>query len=192
MFLVFDTETTGLPKRWNAPISDLENWPRCVQIAWQLHDFDGKLIEYDNYVVAPNGFNIPYESEQIHGISTELALNEGTILSEVLDKFEEVLSKSKYIIGHNLGFDINIMGAELLRLERKTSIAAIPVLDTCTEETALLCELPGGRGGKFKLPTLTELYKHLFSTDFKEAHNATADVEATARIFFGTPTAKFV
>jgi len=38
MFLIFDTETTGLPKNFNAPITDVDNWPRCVQIAWQLHD----------------------------------------------------------------------------------------------------------------------------------------------------------
>ena len=38
MFLIFDTETTGLPRNWNAPLSDAENWPRCIQIAWQLHD----------------------------------------------------------------------------------------------------------------------------------------------------------
>ena len=45
MYLIFDTETTGLPNNWKAPISDTENWPRCVQIAWQLHDDLGKLIE---------------------------------------------------------------------------------------------------------------------------------------------------
>ena len=44
MYLVFDTETTGLPKKWNAPLSDSENWPRCVQLAWQLHDSKGILI----------------------------------------------------------------------------------------------------------------------------------------------------
>ena len=44
MFLIFDTETTGLPKKWNAPISDSANWPRCIQLAWQLHDNNGKLI----------------------------------------------------------------------------------------------------------------------------------------------------
>ena len=44
MFLIFDTETTGLPKKWNAPLSDSENWPRCIQLAWQLHDSEGKLI----------------------------------------------------------------------------------------------------------------------------------------------------
>src|SRR5690606_29743863 len=48
---------------------------------------------------------------------------------------------------------------------------------------AELCQLPGGRGGKFKLPTLTELHQRLFDTPFSEAHNATADVEATGRCF---------
>jgi DNA polymerase-3 subunit alpha len=43
--------------------------------------------------------------------------------------------------------------------------------------------LPGGRGGKFKLPTLTELHQYLFNQPFAEAHNATADVEATTRCF---------
>jgi len=34
MYLFFDTETTGLPKNWKAPIEDLNNWPRLVQLAW--------------------------------------------------------------------------------------------------------------------------------------------------------------
>ena len=51
------------------------------------------------------------------------------------------------------------------------------------KKTAQLCEIPGGRGGKFKLPTLTELHEYLFNKPFSEAHNATADVEATTRCF---------
>ncbi|RYZ66419.1 MAG: PHP domain-containing protein, partial [Proteobacteria bacterium] len=53
-----------------------------------------------------------------------------------------------------------------------------------TESTASILQLPGGRGGKFKLPTLTELHQYLFNQPFAEAHNATADVEATTRCFF--------
>ena len=41
MFLVYDTETTGLPGNYKAPLTDSENWPRLVQLAWQLHDADG-------------------------------------------------------------------------------------------------------------------------------------------------------
>ena len=183
MYLIFDTETTGLPKRWDAPITDTDNWPRCIQIAWQLHDALGKLIEHQDYLVKPVGFNIPYDAERIHGISTELAQAEGISMDEVLEKFNATLAKTKFIVGQNLGFDINIMGCEFHRLGMATSMATMPVLDTCTEITASLLKLPGGRGGRFKLPTLTELHEYLFQVPFSEAHNATADVEATTRCF---------
>ncbi len=183
MYLIFDTETTGLPKRWDAPISDSDNWPRCIQIAWQLHDAMGNCIEHQDYLVKPDGFNIPYDAEKIHGISTELADQDGITLQEVLEKFNIALSKTKFVVGQNVGFDVNIMGAEFYRLGVENDLQNLPVLDTCTETTASLCQIPGGRGGKFKLPTLTELHQHLFGVAFGEAHNATADVEATTRCF---------
>ena len=184
MYLIFDTETTGLPKRWDAPLSDLDNWPRCVQIAWQLHDEMGELLDQQDYLIKPEGYTIPYDSEVIHGISTELAEQQGEPLDVVLDHFREALAEAKFIVGQNVGFDMNIMGAELLRKGLPNDMESLPVLDTCTEETALLCKIPGGRGGKFKLPTLSELYAFLFEESFVEAHNATADVEATSRCFF--------
>lgn len=183
MYLIFDTETTGLPRSWSAPITDTDNWPRCIQIAWQLHDDMGNLIDHQDYLVKPEGFNIPYDAERIHGISTELAMEQGIALSEVLEKFNIALSKTKFIVGQNLGFDVNIMGCEFHRMNVQSKMSEIPVLDTCTEVTASLLQLPGGRGGKYKLPTLTELHEYLFNVPFSEAHNATADVEATTRCF---------
>ncbi|OIQ20310.1 DNA polymerase III subunit alpha [Lacinutrix sp. MedPE-SW] len=183
MYLIFDTETTGLPKRWDAPITDTDNWPRCIQIAWQLHDAMGNCIESEDYLVKPEGFNIPYDAEKIHGISTELAQEQGVELIEVLEKFNIALSKTKFVVGQNVKFDLNIMGAEFVREDIANQLQELPVLDTCTEHTASLCQIPGGRGGKFKLPTLTELHQYLFNQPFAEAHNATADVEATTRCF---------
>lgn len=183
MYLIFDTETTGLPKNYNAPVSDTDNWPRCIQIAWQLHDAMGNLLESQDFLIKPDGFNIPFDAEKIHGISTELAEKEGVSLDEMLTLFNEALGKAKFIVGQNVGFDINIMGAEFFRKSLKTKLTQMPVLDTCTEHTANLCQIPGGRGGKFKLPTLTELHEFLFNEPFEEAHNATADVEATTRCF---------
>ncbi|MGB6268381.1 MAG: DNA polymerase III subunit alpha [Olleya sp.] len=183
MYLIFDTETTGLPKRWDAPITDVNNWPRCIQIAWQLHDEMGNCIESQDYLVQPDGFNIPYDAEKIHGISTELAQEQGVPLLEVLEKFNIALSKTKFVVGQNVKFDLNIMGAEFVRENIANQLQELPVLDTCTEHTAELCQIPGGRYGKFKLPTLTELHQFLFNQPFAEAHNATADVEATTRCF---------
>ncbi|MDO9260630.1 MAG: PHP domain-containing protein, partial [Flavobacteriaceae bacterium] len=183
MYLIFDTETTGLPQHWNAPITDTQNWPRCIQIAWQLHDISGKLIDHANFIIKPDGFTIPLNSENIHGISTDLALNEGIPLDEALTKFNEIIAKTAFIVGHNVGFDLNVMGCEFYRQQITTPLNQLPILDTCTERTASLCELPGGRGGRFKLPTLSELYNFMFKESFVEAHNASADVEATSRCF---------
>lgn len=184
MYLIFDTETTGLPRNWNAPYTDLDNWPRAVQIAWQLHDDMGNLIEAKDFLIRPDGYDIPYDAERIHGISTELALAEGVDLEDVVAEFNLAIEQAQFVVGQNIGFDLNIMGAEFLRAQTATMMHDLPVLDTCTEVTANLCQLPGGRGGRFKLPTLTELHQYLFAVPFGEAHNATADVEATTRCFF--------
>ena len=116
MYLIFDTETTGLPKRWNAPVTDVDNWPRCIQIAWQLHDDMGRCVEHQDYLIRPDGFNIPYDAEKIHGISTELATEQGLLLHEVLELFNVALSKTNFVVGQNVGFDLNIMGCEFHRL----------------------------------------------------------------------------
>jgi len=144
----------------------------------------GNLIEHQDYLIKPDGFNIPFDSEKVHGISTELATEQGVPLQDVLVKFNEALAKAKFVVGQNIGFDINIMGCELYRYGVDSPMASMPVLDTCTEVTADLLKLPGGRGGRYKLPNLTELHSYLFGVPFAEAHNATADVEATTRCFF--------
>lgn len=54
MYLIFDTETTGLPRDYNAPVTDTDNWPRMVQLAWQLHGPMGELIEAKNFIVKPD------------------------------------------------------------------------------------------------------------------------------------------
>lgn len=183
MFLIFDTETTGLPLRDDAPLSDLDNWPRAVQIAWQLHDAQGALVEAGNHVIRPDGFDIPFNASKVHGISTEVARHYGVPLAEALEEFSAAVKKADFLVGHNLDFDNKILGAEYLRLEQENLLADKSVLDT-GEDTREYCQLPGGRGGRFKMPRLEELYEILFGEKFAEAHNAAADVEATARAFF--------
>ena len=182
MYLVFDTETTGLPQNYRAPLADFNNWPRLVQIAWQIHDIKGDLIEVKNYIIKPDGFTIPYNSEKIHGISTELAQKQGVSLTDVLSSFVEALQNVKYIVGHNISFDNNIVGCEFLRSKMDNILEQKISIDT-KEESTQFCQLPGGRGGKFKWPNLSELYYKLFNEGFAEAHNASADVEATTRCF---------
>lgn len=143
----------------------------------------GELIEVQDHIVYPDGYDIPFNATKIHGISTDRAKAEGKPLEEVLQAFTKALELSEFVIGHNVNFDLNVVGCEYFRVQGSNGIESIPSLDTCTEDTAQLCQIPGGKGGKFKLPKLEELHQHLFGEGFAEAHNAAFDVEATARVF---------
>jgi DNA polymerase-3 subunit alpha len=184
MFLIFDTETTGLPRNYKAPLSDFDNWPRMVQIAWQLHDDGGALLHHDSIIIKPEGYSIPFNAVQIHGITNERANEEGQDLKNILLQFAEVVNKTTYLCGHNIEFDISIIGSEFLRCGLPNIFEGKQIIDTKSDETTSFCAIPGGKGGKFKWPTLTELYSKLFSDTFAEAHNAAFDVAANGKVFF--------
>ncbi len=187
MYLIFDTETTGLPKNYSAPIEDLDNWPRLVQLAWQLHGPKGELIAAHNYIVKPEGFTIPFNAQKIHGISTKRAEEEGHDLKEVLEIFKKDLASTQATIGHNIEFDNRIIGAEFLRKEIENNLQEIESIDT-SEVSVEFCQLQGGLGGKLKKPKLIELYEKLFGEPFDDAHDAAYDVDATSKAFFGLIT----
>ena len=183
MFLIFDTETTGLPKNYNAPLTDFDNWPRMVQLAWQIHDDKGRFVEAHNYIVQPEGFEIPIDAKMVHHISTQYATEHGKPLGEVLAAFLKSAAKATHLVGHNIDFDLHILGCEFLRKTDNNPLDKYRKVDTCTEKTAEFCQLPGGKNGRFKLPRLEEFHQILFGEKFGDAHNAAADVEATARVF---------
>ncbi len=192
MYLIFDTETTGIPRNKTAPLTDSENWPRLVQIAWELHDKKGKLISQQNYIIKPEGFDIPFKAEQVHGISTKRALEEGYDLRTVLDYFIQDLGNAQVLVGHNIEFDINIIGAEFVRQSIETeTFLSLEKVDTGLVSIDY-CQLPGGMGGRLKMPRLNELHEKLFGKGFEDAHDASYDVAATARSFFGLINRKIV
>jgi len=181
MFLVFDTETTGLPKNWRAPASDVANWPRVVQLAWEAYDKEGQKTGTEGYIVRPDGFQIPKDAEQIHGISTIKARRDGRALVDVLESFTRAVEGAQVIVSHNISFDENVVLAEFHRVDRPSRLHM--KARVCTKEAATdFCQIPGQYG--FKWPTLAELYFRLFKKELQEAHDASRDVSACARCFF--------
>lgn len=179
--LFFDTETTGVPKNYNAPVSDLENWPRLVQIAWARYGSDGTELDASEYIIKPNGFLIPKPASDIHGITTILAQEKGIELKDALQKFSDAVSTVPILVGHNISYDENILGAEFLRCRMGNTIPSKQRM--CTMMLSInYCKLPGKYG--YKRPRLEELYKILFQSDFGKKHTALADVRATALCFF--------
>lgn len=181
MYLFFDTETTGLPANWKAPVSDLNNWPRLVQLAFLYYDSNGNKISGGDFIIKPEGFVIPADASRIHRISTEKALLEGEQIKSVLLNFQSLIEKASCLVAHNMSFDEKIVGAEFLRNNMQNSIQ--PKNKICTMKSSVnFCAIDGPYG--YKWPKLSELHFKLFKTDFEEAHNAAVDVTATAKCFW--------
>ena len=181
MYLFFDTETTGLPKNWKAPVTDLDNWPRMIQIGWTLCTAEGKRVDSAEFIIKPDNFIIPKEASNVHEITTEKAIEEGVELDIVLNKFNELVNEANFIVAHNISFDEKIIGAEILRRSIASDFELTPKL--CTMKAATdYCQIPGPYG--YKWPKLSELHIKLFGLDFVGAHDAFADIEATERCFW--------
>lgn len=181
MFLVIDTETTGKPLNYKAPVEDLTNWPRVVQLAWILFDDSGAELSAAVRIVKPDGWTIPDEAAAIHGISTEKALAEGILIGQVLREMKDVLALTQFLVAHNLDFDRPVAGAEFLRLDNTNPLAALTGFCTMQHGTNV-CKLPGRYG--FKWPKLNELHQHLFQAVPEVLHDAMADARSCGRCFF--------
>lgn len=180
-YLFFDTETTGLPLSWRAAVSDVDNWPRLVQLAFLYHDAEGNELMAGNYIIKPEGFTIPASASAIHGISNERANAEGIALQEILRKFQQLAHEADFLVAHNMSFDEKIIGSELIRAGISNFIPAKKRI--CTMQRATdFCRIEGPYG--YKWPKLTELYFRLFGNGFVEKHDAAVDIEATAKCFW--------
>lgn len=183
MFLFFDTETTGLPRSWSAPVENLENWPRLVQIAWMIYDKNGIKQDEKEFIIKPEGFNIPEDSARIHGITQAKAMECGQDLKTILQKFYDDYFKVDFLVAHNYSFDEKIIGAELLRQQMDNFLPNAQKICTM-EATRDFCKIPSTTSAGYKWPKLSELHIKLFGEDFSNAHDAFVDTKACARCFF--------
>lgn len=183
--LFFDTETTGLPIRYNAPVNDSDNWPRLVQLAWLMVNEEGKILQEKSFIIYPDGFTIPKDKTLKHSITTEQAQREGRPLRDVMEEFMFDLHLAQSVVGHNIDFDKHIVGAELCRLDMDCDqLMDKPI--TCTMQSSTeYCAIPNPNGYfGYKWPSLQELYYKLFNRNFNDAHDALADITATKECFF--------
>lgn len=191
MICFFDTETTGLPKNWKAPMKDVDNWPRVIQLAWHTTDLSGETIARKEVLILPQGWEIPVDKFWIdHGFNTLKSQREGIPIEDVLKDFTADLSSCEFLVSHNLSFDRNVLGAEMIR----AGVSARKTVGICTKEASTnYCAIPfeGRRDSRpwvkqqYKWPKLEELHKRLFSgEDFADKHQAGGDVEALKNCFF--------
>lgn len=179
--LIFDTETTGLPKNYQSAEKGPNNWPHIVSISWIVLDSDSNTeLSRRNYIIRPDGWTIPEESTHIHGITQEYAEWNGQDLKNVILEF---LSESVHAwVAHNLEFDMNaIVNAVLWDL--KSQFPKTSPRKMCTMLLSKnICKLPGKYN--YKYPKLKELYYHAFRKHPDEAklHGSMYDVEILTEV----------
>lgn len=180
-YLFFDTETTGLPKDWNAPASNYKNWPRLVQLAWLVYSKDGVLLAEGEKIIKPEGFKIPAEVLKVHRITNEHALEAGVKITDVLSEFEKLCESAHVFVAHNMNFDSKVIGAEFHRHFSRDPLAKKKQICTMLGSKDF-CKIKGQYG--YKWPGLSELHRKLFKDDFENSHDAMADIKATAKCFW--------
>jgi len=181
MIIFFDTETNGLPKRWKASMREVDNWPRVIQLAWQVCTNNGEVLSEMKRLIRPDGWAIPKDKFWIdNGYSTEVNQKEGAPMIDMLKSFISDYEGCDHLVAHNIAFDHPVLGAEMIRYNVSSTVKLNKI---CTMQSSIdLCKLPGNYGYKF--PKLIELHQHLFSEGFDGAHDAMADVNACRRCFF--------
>lgn len=180
MYLIFDTETSGLPN-YKLPLND-PNQARIIQLAALLLDESFEEVACLSTLIKPAGWTIHPGAQAAHGIDISECEKYGIIAQNALINFLHFASKASVLIAHNIKFDERMIDVEL-SLNGITKLQ-FPSKQFCTMlSTTNLCRLPGRIPGQFKWPKLVELHKFLFDTEFEGAHDALADVRATARCF---------
>jgi len=174
--IVFDTETTG-KANFNLP-PEHDKQPRIVQIGAVLTDGERDFATID-LMIRPNGFEIPEEASNIHGITTDMAIRNGVSLKIALTLFCGLCGYSDVMVAHNSDFDLFVLKGEC-----KRAGVNFPERDCfCTMKAMTdMCKIPGPYG--FKCPRLQQAYVHCFGKEFEGAHNALSDVMAAKGVYF--------
>lgn len=180
--LFFDTETTGIPDRAAKWDVDFNEYPRIVQIAWMIGE------HAESHIIRPDGWTIPDDTVEIHGITTEYAMEHGEPFVFVMDRFIAFASKAGLLCGHNIHFDTGIVKANILRELGHEYYNANDVEQALykgkridTMRSTMKWVDARNSWGKLKFPNLGELYARCFPGETFHAHDALDDTKAVAR-----------
>ena len=177
-YIVFDTETTGLPKNLSLPPAEknihMYDTARILQLSWACYSHDGSLIKIEDHLIKPEGYAVA--ATHIHGITEEMAQN-GEPFGKVMQLFYDDFKNVKFMLAHNVKFDDNIIKSELYRRQRfATVIDFNKIKKICTMQSTIDIVNILNKNGKPKYPRQCELYKHVMGEEMNNAHNAKYDV----------------
>lgn len=177
--LFIDTEASGLPKKWNAPYSKVNNWPFSVQISWLIYNRNGELIKQEDHYIKDDDFKITPAAVNIHGITREFLNEHGQPRHQVMQLLAKDISKYQpLLVGHFMELDYHVISADFFRSGVENP--AVPTDQFCT----MLATKQFNHNPQAKYLRLGDLYELLFNKPLLHQHNALVDAKATAECFF--------
>ena len=187
LLLFYDTETTGLPL-WKEP-SGHPDQPHIVELAALLVDSETRdVVGRMSAVVRPDGWVIPQETIDVHGISNAFALAEGIPEKEAINIFLNLQARADLRVGFNESFDARILRIGIKRYLDEAAAEEFKAREKACAmwESRLICNLPhAGKRNGVKLPKLGEAYEFFTGDPYQDAHRALPDVYATIAVWWG-------
>lgn len=187
LVMVYDTETTGktdFKAAYNAP-----HQPNIVQIGYKVFTPNKDVLFEIGHLVNTTGFKewsgIEPDAQDVHHISEDLVRDYGISPADTLMMWALWAKQCSLFVGHNEQFDHNVMQCFAFRAGYNPGEIFRDGAVYCTMKSSTnICCIPSPKGGGYKWPKLNEAYPFFFNKQFDNAHNALADVNPTAEIFW--------
>lgn len=198
LVLVYDTETTGLPKKGVSKIPCIEEekmYPHIVQLSYVIYNIvTNQIVKvYDNVILINKDIHISEESISLHHITREIMIEKGISIVDALNSFMRDFVSVDLIIGHNISFDNKMIHIEMLRNREHFDSSHISEFGLSTKfyctmlNTVELCAIKTTYKNSVKtynkFPKLSELYRHLFNLTPTKLHNSLNDVMLCLQCF---------
>lgn len=167
LFLVFDTETTGLTLHPNAPLA---KQPKIIEFGAIILE-QGEVVEEFSTLINPQE-TLSEEIVKITGL-TDAKLRDALPFKEHLPRLKELFNKCAGVAAHNLPFDKAMMMNELKRCDALQNFPW-PMREMCTVG---VYKEQWGRN-----PRLQELYADVIGKPLVQTHRALDDVKALVEI----------
>lgn len=173
-YLVFDTETTGLPTGDSKDYKNTAAFDTCrlVSIAFVMYSAEHKELASWHHLVKPEGFQVT--ATEIHGITHERAESEGKPFSEIYSNVYQLFSQGPMVLGYNIRFDLNVLKSEVWR--RDLNMFPDRYKPVCVYKLSKQFN----NGNNIRLGAM---YKQIFGKELEGWHGAMADARACAEVY---------
>ena len=127
---VFDTETTGLDTRY----------ARIVTCFLGVIGPDGEVQESHSWLEDP-GVEIPEQAAAVHGVTTEMAREQGRnaaeVVAEIGQKVQGYFAEGLPVVAYNASYDFSILHHEMVRYGLTPLAEPRPIIDPLVIDRAV-------------------------------------------------------